>query len=56
MRVAITVLAFVGAIAIVFVILGVVIRLLGFLLWVGLIVLLVAVIVFLVRSLMRRRA
>lgn len=55
MKAGITILAVVGAIAIVFVILGVIIRLLGFLLWVGIIVLLGAIIVYLLRSRTRKK-
>ena len=56
MRVALVVLAAIGVVAIVFVIPGVLIRIIGFLLWVGIIILVIAALAFLVRSIANRRA
>ena len=55
MRVAIFVLAAIGVVAIVFVIVGVLIRIIGFLLWVGIIILVIGALVFLARSIARPR-
>jgi hypothetical protein len=56
MRALLVVLAVIGGLAIVFVILSFVIRLLFGLVWLGIVVLLVCALVFLARSIARRRA